>query len=361
MEGLTKQQPWILLLLGALFFIPFLGGVHLFDWDEINFATIAQEMVLTGDYLQVKVGGHPFWEKPPLFFWLQAISFTVFGINEFAARLPNAITGIVTLLLLYYLGKRLQDARFGWWWALVYLGSILPHLYFRSGIIDPLFNLFMFLGLAFLFLAPRSDKSNLFGILSGIVVGLAVLTKGPVAVLLIGLTWLIAQIFFERSKRTQWSTLLLAIGSGLLTLGLWFGAEIMAHGSWFVEEFLRYQVRLLSTEDAGHGGFPGYHIVVLLFGCFPASWLLFKGWRKGIGHNDTTGDFQNWMKILLAVVVIIFSVVQSKIVHYSSLAYFPITFLAAYWITSVKKDKSFSGLAKWGLISTWIILLFVCI
>jgi 4-amino-4-deoxy-L-arabinose transferase-like glycosyltransferase len=54
-------------------------------------------------------------------------------------------------------------------------------------------------------------------------------------------------------------------------MGLWYGIEIMQNGTWFVEEFIRYQIRLFQTKDAGHGGFPGYHVVVLLLGCFPAS------------------------------------------------------------------------------------------
>ena len=62
-------------------FVPFLGGVHLFDWDEINFAESAREMIRTGDYLTVRINYLPFWEKPPLFIWLQVLSMKIFGIN----------------------------------------------------------------------------------------------------------------------------------------------------------------------------------------------------------------------------------------------------------------------------------------
>ena len=135
--------------LGAVFFLPFLGNVHLFDWDEINFAECAREMLTTGDWLRPHINFTPFWEKPPLFIWLQALSMHFLGINEYAARLPNALCGIATLLVIYHFGKRLYDATFGWLWVLSYVGSILPHLYFKSGIIDPIFNLFIFLSLLF--------------------------------------------------------------------------------------------------------------------------------------------------------------------------------------------------------------------
>jgi len=58
----------LVLVLGACLFIPFLGRVHLFDWDEINFAEAGREMMVSGNYLQVQIDYKPFWEKPPLFF-----------------------------------------------------------------------------------------------------------------------------------------------------------------------------------------------------------------------------------------------------------------------------------------------------
>jgi 4-amino-4-deoxy-L-arabinose transferase-like glycosyltransferase len=91
----------IIILSGIIFFIPFLGRVHLFDWDEINFAESAREMIVTGNYHRVQINFQPFWEKPPLFFWLQAGSMKMFGINEFAARFPNAIFGIITLVTFF--------------------------------------------------------------------------------------------------------------------------------------------------------------------------------------------------------------------------------------------------------------------
>ena len=94
----------IIILSGIFFFIPYLGHVHLFDWDEINFAESAREMIVTGNYHQVQINFQPFAEKPPLFFWLQVSSMKMFGINEFAARFPNAIFGIITLVTFFFIG-----------------------------------------------------------------------------------------------------------------------------------------------------------------------------------------------------------------------------------------------------------------
>ncbi len=141
----------IITVIGALLFIPFLGHVHLFDWDEINFAESAREMLVTGNYSRVQIDFEPFWEKPPLFFWLQALSMHLFGVNEFAARFPNAICGIFTLNIIFWIASKHNSPRVGMWWVLCYLGAFTPHFYFKSGIIDPWFNLFIFLGIYQLF------------------------------------------------------------------------------------------------------------------------------------------------------------------------------------------------------------------
>src|SRR6185312_1630589 len=139
----------IIILSGIFFFIPFLGRVHLFDWDEINFAESAREMIVTGKYHRVQINFQPFWEKPPLFFWLQVASMKLFGINEFAARFPNAICGIVTLVTFFLIGKKFKSPRFGFIWAMSSLGSFRTHSYFQSRIIDTVFHYFILLTLLF--------------------------------------------------------------------------------------------------------------------------------------------------------------------------------------------------------------------
>jgi 4-amino-4-deoxy-L-arabinose transferase-like glycosyltransferase len=191
--------------LGALFFIPFLGGVHLFDWDEINFAEISREMMLMEEYTRIYINFQPFWEKPPLFFWNQAAAMYFFGVNEFSARLPNALIGIATLVLLFNIGKQLYSTRFGIIWAGVYFGSILPFLYFKSGIIDPYFNFFIFLGI-YLFILfywkkdkfehiqlKRSSLTYLFA--AGFFIGVGILTKGQVAYLIACLTFFVYWVY----------------------------------------------------------------------------------------------------------------------------------------------------------------------
>ena len=332
----------LIALCAAVLFIPFLGRVHLFDWDEINFAECSREMIKMDDYTRVYVDFKPFWEKPPMFFWMQSSAFKLFGITEFAARFPNAICGIVTLIAVFLCGSRIYDRKFGILWALAYGGSLFPNMYFKSGIIDPWFNLFTFLSLYYFILyywkrngfdKAGINKSQLYYvILSGIFMGLAVLMKGQVA-LMIFLLCLGVYLVYNRFKIyfNWWHALLFLVVAFLVTV-TWYGYETYKRGPWFINEFLKYQYRLFTTHDADQAGFFGYHYIVLLVGCFPASVLAIPAFFKAKYNGRYDRDFKKWMVLLFWVVTILFTIVQSRIIHYSALAWFPVTFLAAYSI-----------------------------
>ncbi|MCX6297426.1 MAG: glycosyltransferase family 39 protein, partial [Bacteroidetes bacterium] len=329
----------ILIVIGAfLLFMPFLGAVHLFDWDEINFAECAREMLVTHDYFSVKINYQPFWEKPPIFIWMQALSMSIFGITEFAARLPNALCGIVTMIVLFNIGRRLVDERFGLLWVLAYAGSFLPHFYFKSGIIDPWFNLFIFCGIYY-FILFSNNKNTRSLIFSALFIGLGVLTKGPVAVLVIGLCvvtfWMLKrfQVIMDSKQILIYTLTVACVG------GLWFLMLSLTGHAAIIKEFFLYQVRLFNTQDSGHGGPFFYHWIVLLIGCFPLSIFAIRGFRKSSFDTPYQKHFKLWMMILFGVVLILFSIVKTKIVHYSSLCYFPMSYLAAYVIYKLISEE----------------------
>ncbi len=332
-----RYFPLLLIALGCLFFFPFLGRVHLFDWDEINFAESAREMIVSGNYARVQINFQPFWQKPPLFFWLQALAMHGFGINEYAARFPNAVIGVLTLVVLFFVGRRLHNARFGLLWALGYLGSITPHFYFKTAIIDPTFNFFIFVGVWFLYRATvEKEVRNV--ALAGLFLGLAVLTKGPVGALLPGLTLGVIWAVNRFQPLLSWRAIGLMLLVGLLVTSTWFGLEVAQNGPWFLVEFIKYQIVLFSTPDAGHAQPFYYHFVVVLLGAFPLSVLAIR-YLTSIRPNKADAPFLSWMVALFWVVMIIFSIVKTKIVHYSSMAWFPVSYLAAYHLHQVLTGK----------------------
>lgn len=334
---------FLITVIAAILFLPFLGDVHLFDWDEINFAEASREMIETGDYLRVHIDYEPFYEKPPLFFWFQVLSMKMFGVNEFAARFPNAMFGIVALLLLYSIGRKMFDKTFGLLWVMAYAGSILPYFYFRSGILDPLFNLFMFISVWYIYRSfEASEHKNYFFVHAGIFAGLAILVKGPVGLLLPGITYIIFNSLRFRTAGVKIVQMLVFGIVSVLTAGIWFGIEFLTNGPVFLEAFFKYQVRLLTTGDAGFSGPFYYHFLVVMIGCFPASLFIFNSFKKDKADKPEHEDFRLIMMILMFVVLIIFSIVKTKIVHYSSMTYYPLTFLAAltaYKMINGKNEK----------------------
>lgn len=338
-------------------FIPFAGGVHLFDWDEINFAECAREMIVTGDYLNVQINFKPFWEKPPLFIWMQVLSMKTFGINEFAARFPNALCGMISLVLLFNIGRRLHSESFGLWWVLVYAGSILPHFYFRSGIIDPWFNLLIFSSLYCFFLmhtvaSHDRKKRVMYASLWGVFTGLAILTKGPTALLIIGMVCgilylpSVGKFFFSNKKWFNTSSFQLKTSDivyfsvfAILIGSSWFIAQIFSGNADMVWKFIMYQIRLFTIPDAGHGGHWSYHFIVLLVGVFPASVFALQFVLKSVGENSNQKMFHLVMIVLFWIVLLLFTIVKTKIVHYSSLCYFPITYMAALAINKMVHNR----------------------
>jgi 4-amino-4-deoxy-L-arabinose transferase-like glycosyltransferase len=347
----------VILLSYLLLFIPFLGDVYLFDWDEINFAEAAREMLVTDDWLNVRINYEPFWEKPPLFIWLQAISMKIFGVNEFAARFPNTLAGLVTIFLLYCTVFRRYSKQAAVFSVLMYLGSFTSHFYFKSGIIDPVFNLFIFLSILYLIKSIESEKLHLF-LWSGIYLGLAVITKGPVAILLVGLSGLVYQVVFGVSFYNLKKLLTLLIGL-LIAPGLYFGIEVYYTGWWFLKEFIVYQIDLFRYPIASHGQPVYYHVVVLLIGCFPLFGFAIKDmiFQKTVVVGDLT--FYRWMKVLFWVVLIVFSLVTTKIVHYSSMCYIPLSIVGGIWLANLVKMNVLERVLFGVIGMVWVFILSV--
>jgi len=203
------------------------------------------------------------------------------------------------------------------------------------------FNFFIFLSLYFLILTiekPTNKKSN--SLVSGSFIGLAIITKGPVGLLLLILTLLIYLIAKKGKVKIKPITVFLFFISSLGVTFLWFGYETITNSPWFILEFIHYQIELLTEPVAGHQQPFYYHFVVVLLGCFPMSILaipMFFKKQPNIPYNLLL-----WMKILFWVVMILFTIVETKIVHYSSMSYLPLSFLSAiylYFFLGLKEKK----------------------
>jgi 4-amino-4-deoxy-L-arabinose transferase-like glycosyltransferase len=325
---MTKYFHWFIVLFVFLACIPIIGLTPLFDWDEVNFAECAREMIVTKDYFNVTINFEAFWEKPPLFIWMQTLSMLIFGINEFAARFPNVIAAVITVLVLYRFGKEFFGEKFGIAWSALYACSILPFMYFNSGIIDPWFNFFIFYGIIQFYQGSIQYLTRNF-VWSGLFIGLAILTKGPVGLLLIGGAFSVYFLVNRFKDFPSIGKLAIFIFTTLFVGSLWFILLFVSGHQEIIQEFIIYQVRLFQTQDAGHGGPLYYHWMILLFGVFPASFFLI-GYLLNKEIKRTSMDLI--MHGMLWFTLILFSIVKTKIVHYSSFCYFPITYFGARFV-----------------------------
>lgn len=339
MRHILKNE-YRIALVAAFLFIPFLGNVHLFDWDEINFAESAREMIASGNYFSVQINFTRFTEKPPLFFWMQVLSMKLFGVNEFSARFPNAICGIITLVVIFRIGKKIFNEQFARIWVMIYLGTFVTLLYFKSGIIDPWFNLFIFLAIYHFYSLTTSIQVNRLkqAVLTGVFLGLAVLTKGPVAILIALLTYVVFVVLNRFRFFISGKEFMIVFVATLIVCFAWFGVDLIQNGPSFLIEFLQRQIAIFSTNDADHGEPFFYHWWVLLLGCFPASVFFVKGMFVQVERNEQK-IFKQWMVILFWITLILFSIVKTKIVHYSSLCWFPLTAIASMYLSDIFNNK----------------------
>lgn len=190
---------------------------------------------------------------------------------------------------------------------------------------------------------------------SAVLLGLAILTKGPAALLVFILTIIVYFIY----NKFRFSVSLKPMITGLLILlitgGSWFIVQIALGHHDTVVQFIEYQARLFATRDSGHGGFLFYHFVVLMFGVFPASaWALPAILRPGKYRrlmSENQKQFFNWNLILFWVVLVLFTIVRTKIIHYSSLCYLPLTFIAAMYLhKTIEMGTNFNILSRISLI-----------
>ena len=111
-------------LASYVFFFHDLGRVGLIGPDEPRYAAIAREMLLTGDYITPRLYGTPWFEKPALMYWIAAVGYKIFGLNEAGARFPSAVGATLCVFLVYWCGRRIWNRASGFIAGLILATSI---------------------------------------------------------------------------------------------------------------------------------------------------------------------------------------------------------------------------------------------
>src|SRR5262245_29246755 len=148
----------VIAVLGYALFFYGLGSIGLLGPDEPRYAAIAREMLMTGDYITPRLYGMPWFEKPPLMYWLAALGCKLFGISEAGARFPSALTATLCVFLIYWCGRKLWDRAVGFLAALVLATSIGSFAFARAASMDMLLSTCLTAALGF-FLFAYNDRT----------------------------------------------------------------------------------------------------------------------------------------------------------------------------------------------------------
>jgi 4-amino-4-deoxy-L-arabinose transferase-like glycosyltransferase len=264
----------VLALVGALLLFR-LGTVPLVGPDEPRYARVAVEMSRSGDLVTPTLQGQPWMEKPILYYWLAAAAFRVLGETETAARLPSVAATLVLVGFAGVFGARLYGGRAGLYAMLVSGTGLLTFAYGRAASMDMLLAATVTVGTGLLALRALGISGPLSVPAGWAVLGLGVLAKGPLALVLPGLT-----LGAYTLARREWSLIpRLVTPLGLLAFAAvaapWYLAVYRAQGQAFVDVFfLDHNVRRFTSTVHNHPGPPVYYLPVLVGLLFPWSALV---------------------------------------------------------------------------------------
>jgi 4-amino-4-deoxy-L-arabinose transferase-like glycosyltransferase len=333
-----------------------LGDGSLSDWDEAIYAQAAKEMLQARAWGSLTWDGYPFFHKPPLYFWLTALTYHVIGIHEFAARLWAALFGFGVLVLTFVFGVRLRSwavgvgavllllsvdqAYYSQWWNFLSLS--------RVGLMDTSLTFWIMIALL---LVWQSDRRPWLLALTGIPVGLAVLTKAWPGLFAI----LIALAYWHLARRGQTSHFGYWIMAGVLAAAValpWHLWQYSLHGHFFLREYVGFNLveRVLQAIETHHGG-PFFYLYVIRRGfsiwgyVLPLAYLcgVWRAWRKG---DQGTVLLLCWV----AMPLMLFSIAQTKLGWYINMVYPPLALLLAIALADLLTARVALGVVALGML-----------
>jgi len=310
------------------FFIFFynIGSPGLFDVDEAVYAEASREMIETGDWITPQYNYTNRYDKPVFFYWLMASAFRVFGVTEFAARFWSAAFGVMLTLMCYYLLRWIGHPKWGVITALIFATSLEVIVLAHASITDMTLAFFITSALFCFFLGYMGRGKGGFGWYLGFYLStaLAVLTKGPVGIVLPGAIIFIFLIlrgdFIQTLKKMH-------IVSGVLIFLVvalpWYIVETWINGWEYIDAFfIKHNVTRFTGVVSGHRGSVYYFIPVILIAFFPWSAFLpqilyryFPRSRKR-GAVDPEESLTLFSIIWFLVIFIFFSISKTKLPGY---------------------------------------------
>jgi 4-amino-4-deoxy-L-arabinose transferase-like glycosyltransferase len=331
----------LLLAVAVLLNFPNLGSPSLWDIDEGNNAEAAREMLDCGNWVVPTFNYQLRVDKPALLYWLQIGAFRLFGINEFAARLPSALAAVAAILLTYELGSTMFGSATGLLAGLVLASTGLFCASARFANPDALLNAFS--ELAFLCCWRDLTRHRIgWSLVSGASAGLAVLTKGPIG-LLLPCAVIVLFLLWSGNLRAMWSRRLLWASLAFVLVALpwyiWVGVETKFA---FLRAFiLQHNIARYLHPMEHHSGPVYYYFGVLALGFAP--WSAFLGLAVWYATARTAREesqqgtlslsaSSRFLWSWIAVYFLFFSLASTKLPNYILPVYAPLAILTARFL-----------------------------
>jgi 4-amino-4-deoxy-L-arabinose transferase-like glycosyltransferase len=322
---------WAVLIVATLYVCYFshLGAIGFVGPDEPRYAWIARDMAESGDWITPRLYGKPWFEKPPLFYWGAALSFKLFGVNEAAARLPSAVSALLATLALAWLALRLygvETAR----WLLLFLPTTVGMIGFsHAAATDMPFSGMLTIAMvcAAVVLGLTRDENTpilprtpwLALLLFGFFLGLAVLAKGPAAIILSG-----GAFFFWALFTKHWQDAFrlfhpVALSSFCLAALPWYIACARRNPDFFRIFIIEHNFKRFLTPEFQHIQPFWFYLPVLLVAFLPWTallvWTAIAGCAR-IAESRTISPHSLFLLTWSAFVVLFFSLSRSKLPGY---------------------------------------------
>ncbi len=304
-----------------ILYLPGLGRPALWEPDEGRYGEIAREMYLSRDYVTPRDNFVRYFEKPPLVYWAEAAAISIFGINEFAVRLPAALFSVAQVVFT----AALADVMFGA--AVAILAALalgLSPLFFgfaRFATLDPALAFFMTAALGAFYLAARAGDFSVgtgrrWFLVCAAMLGLGTLAKGPVALILCGviaLIWISTERRLREISRMPW---LLAIVSFCAIAVPWF---IVAgyRNPGFMRFFFVHEHVQRYLENTEHGWGPWFFVPIIFSGTWP--WFFFVPMGLSDLRASKSASHRSELRFLVIwflVIFLFFSIPRAKLGSY---------------------------------------------
>lgn len=306
----------LLILFSAYLFLFGLGKMPLTDPDEPFYAETAREMLNRGEWLTPIIFGKPQFEKPPLYYWLIISSYKVFGVNEFAARFPSALFGILGVIGVYLLGALLFSEKAAVYSSLVMATCVEYIILARACVTDIVLCVFILYAFLFFFYELKHSK-KIFCVLSSSCLALAVLTKGPIGFVLP--VFIIIVYFFVKKEFIKLFKLpifwCLAVFAVIAVP--WYCLMYKFYGNEFIGHFFGFQniTRFLVAEHETTD-YIFYYVPIIIGTFFP--WSVFFPCGAFVIAKKDREKFKDHLFLLIWMTVffIFFTLSRSKLPTY---------------------------------------------